>query len=415
MARPRAGDYDPRVTTSPPTDDFALAARATPLAPLIAAEIAREGPITFARFMALALGHTEHGYYPRAGLQWGAAGDFETAPEVHPIFGYLWARQVEECWEHLGRPAPFALVEVGAGSGSFAEAMLTWLRERAPDCFAALRMTVLDGSPRRVEEQRQRLAPHAVEAQPEQHVDHALLDDWLARDEPLTGVLISNELFDALPVHLVEQRDGVLHEWHVVLGAAGAFTLDLLPASTPELAAHFEALGVWPGEGCRAEVSLAAPELMQRLAARLARGYIVSIDYGHDAAALYARWRRMGTLMAFRAHSPQPDPLALPGLTDLTAHVDLTALAAAAVSAGCEVAPHVSQAEALTALGIGDALEAARARAAEDLGAYASARRAAETLLDPAGLGRIRVLVAAKGAPLDLRCLAPLDPPRAAR
>lgn len=395
------------MTTSPPPDDFALAARATPLAPLIAAEIGREGPITFARFMALALGHTEHGYYPRAGLQWGAAGDFETAPEVHPIFGYLWARQVEACWERLGRPAPFALVEVGAGSGAFAEAMLTWLRERAPDCFAALHMTVLDGSPRRVQEQRDRLAAQGFETG---RVEHALLDDWLARDETVTGVLISNELFDALPVHLVERRDGVLHEWHVTTTASGAFAFELLPPSTPALAAHFEALGVWPGDGCRAEVSLDAPALMQQLTARLARGYVVSIDYGHDAATLYASWRRMGTLMAFRAHSPQPDPLALPGLTDLTAHVDLTALANAATSAGCEVAAHVSQAEALAALGIGDALEAARARAAEDVGAYASARRAVETLLEPAGLGRIRVLVAVKDAPLDLRCLQPFVP-----
>lgn len=388
------------------TDDFALAARATPLAPLIAAEIAREGPMTFARFMALALGHPEHGYYGRAGLSWGAVGDFESSPEVHPIFGYLWARQVQECWERLGRPVPFGVVEVGAGSGAFAEAMLTWLRERAPDCFAALHMTVLDGHARRVEEQRTRLAGHAFGAG---RVEHTLLDEWLARDEPVTGVLISNELFDALPVHLVERREGALQEWHVGADASGALTLELRPPSTPALSAHFEALGVWPGEGCRAEVSLEAPVLMRGLAERLARGYIVSIDYGHDAATLYASWRRMGTLMAFRAHSPQPDPLALPGLTDLTAHVDLTALAAAATDAGYEVAPHVSQAEALSALGIGDALEAARARAAEDLGAYASARRAAETLLDPAGLGRIRVLVAAKGAPLDLRCLVPIQ------
>ena len=128
--------------------------------------------------------------------------------------------------------------------------------------------------------------------------------------------------------------------------------------------------------------------------------------YGHAAATLYASWRRMGTLMAFRGHSPQPDPLAAPGLTDLTAHVDFTTLARAAEAAGCTVAPHVSQAEALVALGIGENLEAARARAATDLAAYANARRAAETLLDSTGLGRIRVLVAAKGAPLDLSCLA---------
>ena len=395
------------------TDDFALAQRATPLAPVIAREIAESehGAITFARFMALALGHPEHGYYSRAGLAWGRAGDFETSPEVHPIFGYLWARQVEECWERLGRPSPFALVEVAGGSGAFMAAMLTWLRERAPDCFAVTRATVLDGHPRRIEEQRARLASMGFEA------EHALLDDWLARAEPVTGVIISNEFFDALPVHIVERRGDALMEWHVTAShpagagpagdvASGGLTFELRAASTPTLRDHLDALGVLPGDGCRAEVCLAAPEVMAQLARRLARGYLVSIDYGHDAPNLYASWRRMGTLMAFRAHSPQPDPLASPGLLDLTAHVDLTALARAAESEGCEVAPHRSQAEALIALGIGESLDAARERAASDFAAYGAARNAADTLLDQAGLGRIRVLIASKGAGIDVRCLA---------
>jgi SAM-dependent MidA family methyltransferase len=238
--------------------------------------------------------------------------------------------------------------------------------------------------------------------------EQVLAERWLARDEPFTGVIISNECFDALPVHLVERRDGSLLEWHVTLAETGSFAFELRDPSTPDLAEYFERLGLWPGDGARAEVSLNAPELMRRLAARVARGYIMSIDYGHDARTLYAPWRRMGTLMAFRDHSPQPDPLASPGLTDLTAHVDLTSLGAAAEAAGCEVAPHVSQAEALAALGIGEMLDAARERAGRDLAAYASARRAVETLLDPAGLGRIRVFVAAKQAPLALRCLTPL-------
>jgi SAM-dependent MidA family methyltransferase len=185
----------------------------------------------------------------------------------------------------------------------------------------------------------------------------------------------------------------------------------LAPPSTSDLEAHFEALGIWPGEGCRAEVSLEAPRLMRRVAALLERGYILTIDYGYDAATLYAPWRRMGTLMAFRNHSPQPDPLTLPGLTDLTAHVDLTSLGAAAKGAGFEVAHPTSQAEALVALGIGEALEVARARAEVDFGAFAAARRATETLLDPTGLGRIRVLAMAKGAPLDgLQCLKEVAP-----
>ena len=145
---------------------------------------------------------------------------------------------------------------------------------------------------------------------------------------------------------------------------------------------------------------------MRALAARVGRGYMLTIDYGYEAERLYAPWRRMGTLMAFRDHSPQPDPLAQPGLTDLTAHVDLTSLAAAAADSGFASAPPVSQTEALIALGIGEQLDAARARAADNLAAYATSRAASETLLDPAGLGRVRVVVMGRGVELaGSRCL----------
>ena len=394
-------------STPPPdgsraSDDFALAERSTPLGAVIEEEIAAGGGrITFERFMALALGHPQHGYYNRERLPWGADGDYETSPEVHSIFGYLWASQIAECWERLGRPEPFALVEVGAGSGRLATSILTWLRERAPDCAAAARPVLLDGHGRRLADQRSALEAMGLEA------EHALIDEWLARREPLDGVLISNEFFDALPVHVVERRDETLHEWYVTAKPDGGFAFDLGDASTPALHARFETLGVMPGDGCRAEVSLAASDAMTRLAARFKRGYLITIDYGYGPEDLYAPWRRMGTLMAFRHHSPQPDPLASPGLLDLTAHVDLASLAAAAN--GFSAAPHVSQAEALVALGIGEARDAARERAGRDFARFASERRAAETLLDPSGLGRIRVLVQAKDATLEgLRCLRPV-------
>ena len=349
--------------------------------------------------MELALGHPQHGYYARPGLAWGRDGDYETSPEVHPIFGYLWARQIAECWERLGSPAVFDLVEPGAGSGAFMASMLDWLRARAPGCHAAARVTVLDGHPRRVEEQRAALAARG-------HDVHAvLLADWLAEPDPIEGIVISNELFDAFPVHLVERRGDELREWYVAR-VDGGLQLELGEASTPDLAAYFARLGIEPGDGCRAEVSLAAVDAMRALASRVGRGYILTIDYGYEAERLYASWRRMGTLMAFRDHSPQPDPLAQPGLTDLTAHVDLTSLAAAAAESGFASAPPVSQTEALIALGIGEQLDAARARAASDLAAYATARAASETLLDPAGLGRVRVVVMGRGVELDgLTCL----------
>ena len=391
--------------TSTPPDDFALAARSTPLARFVLDEIdgAPERRITFARFMALALGHPVHGYYSRADLAWGARGDYETSPEVHPIFGYLWARQIEECWERLGRPARFDLVEVGAGSGAFSTAMLTWLRARAPECFAAVRPVLLDGHPNRLAAQRATLEAAGLSA------EHALLDDWLARPERITGVVISNEFFDALPVHLVTRHGEDLREWYVARASEpDTVTVVEDTPSTPDLAAHFLRLGISPGDGARAEVGLASFEALRRIAAKVERGYVLTIDYGYEARDLYASWRREGTLMAFRAHSPIPDPLSEPGRTDLTYHVDLTSLAAAALATGdgWHAAPPTSQAEALTVLGLPDALRVAESRAAEDALRFLADRRAAETLTDPTALGRIRVLVLARGAELDgLACL----------
>ncbi|GMU41390.1 MAG: SAM-dependent methyltransferase [Chloroflexota bacterium] len=383
-------------------DDFALAASSAPLLPVILRRIEEAGSrITFAEFMALALGHPDHGYYSRPGLRWGREGDFETSPEVHPIFGYLWARQVLECWDRLGRPAPFHLVEPGAGSGVFMAAMLTWLRARAPECFAAVRPVVLDGHPNRIADQRAALAARGFEA------EHALTEDWLRGTDPVTGVLISNEFFDALPAHLVERRGDDLLECYVA-AEDGGLAMTTGEPSTPAIRAAFDRLGLLPGEDARAEVSLAGPEVMRRLAARFERGYVLTIDYGYPASELYASWRKQGTLMAFRGHSPQPDPLAEPGLTDLTYHVDFTSLAAAAE--GWEAAQLTSQAQALTVLGLAEAVQIASARSHEDVQRYAAERRAAETLIDPTGLGRIKVLAMAKDAPLEgLRCLQPLE------
>ncbi|MEX1021987.1 MAG: SAM-dependent methyltransferase, partial [Dehalococcoidia bacterium] len=190
---------------------------------------------------------------------------------------------------------------------------------------------------------------------------------------------------------------------------SGALALVEGDPSTPAIAAYFDALGLLPGDGATAEVGLAAVDAMRRIAARVERGYILTIDYGYEARELYASWRTQGTLMAFRRHSPQPDVLAEPGLTDLTYHVDFTSLAAAA-GEGWTSAKPVSQSEALSVLGLPAAVRTAADRAAQDVHRYAAERRAADTLTDPSGLGRIRVLAMAKGAPLDgLRCLRPIE------
>jgi len=388
------------IDVTPGFDDFALAATDTPLAAVVRAEIETAGGrITFERFMALALSHPDHGYYCQEQIAWGRDGAYETSPEVHPIFGYLWARQILECWERIGTPARFDLVEIGGGSGAFTASILTWLRERAPECFAATRATVLDGHVHRLTQQRRTLEARGLQA------EHRLLEGWLQDDEPLTGVVISNEFFDALPVHLVERRGNELREWYVTASHSG-LQFELGEESTPDLAAYFERLGMLPGNECRAEVCLAAPEVMARIARRIERGYIFSIDYGHEARDLYTSWRRMGTLMAFRNHSPQPDPLSEPGVLDLTAHIDFTSIATAAANVGWDTALTVSQAEALTVLGLPEAMRAAEERAAGDLARFGEERRAAATLTNMEGLGRIRLLALARGTALEgLSCL----------
>ena len=386
----------------------------TPAALVIAEAIDEAGgSIPFARFMELALGHPEHGYYARAGLGWGAAGDYESSPEVHPLFGRLWARQIAECWQLLGRPRRFELVEVGAGSAAFSISMLHALREHHFECFAAARPVLLDGFRRRVEEQRAALSARGLAAR------HALLPEWTAEPGALTGVIYSNEFFDALPVHLVGRPapgggdggggdPGALVEWHVGRAPHGGFALEPGPPSTAELARHFARIGVRPAAGCRQEASLAAPAVARALARRLGRGYLITLDYGYESSELYAPWRRDGTLVAIRHHAPRQDPLACPGLADLTAHADLGALAGAFADEGLSTAPAVTQADALLALGIGGEVADARTRLSADVAAFARLRRAAEVLVDPAGLGRVRVLVAARGAPLaSLRCLRP--------
>ncbi len=392
------------------SDDLTRAEPPTPAARAIERAIdAAGGSIPFARFMELALGHPEHGYYARAGLAWGAAGDYESSAEVHPIFGSLWARQIAECWELLGHPASFELVEAGAGSGALAISILHSLREHHADCFAACRPVLLDGFRRRVEEQRAALSERGLAAR------HALLEDWIAEPGTITGVLYSNEFFDALPVHLVGRPAGDEHgpealvEWHVRRARGGGFVLAPGAPSTPELARHLDWIGMRPADGCRQELSLAVPAVARALARRIGRGYLLTLDYGYESAHLYAPWRRDGTLMAIRNHMLQPDPLAQPGRADLTAHVDLGALARALADEGLTTAPTVPQGEALIALGLGEAIAAARTWMSGDVAAYARMRRAAEVLVDPAGLGRMRVLAAARQAPLaGLRCLRPI-------
>ena len=384
-------------------DDLLITDTMTPLYDVICQEIENSnGQITFAKFMDLANSEPNFGYYSQQNLQWGPSGDYETSPEIHPMYGYLWAKQIFQCWHELDRPKKFSLIEIGGGSGKFILAILTWMKAKKPDCLNALEVTCLDGNTNRINEQKQLLESHG------HSTNHLLLNDWLNEGKTVTGVMISNEFFDSLPVHLVKNVNGELREFYVK-NVDGVLKLIEGEISDTAINIYFNNIGIIPGNGCNAEVGLIGAMLMEQFAKKLKRGYIFTIDYGYEAPTLFASWRYQGTLMAFKNHNPQQNILANPGRQDLTAHVDFTTLANSALKYNFNRAETVSQAEALTSLGLPKIMQLSAARAAKDFAKFVSERKAAENLTNLEGLGRTRILTLAKEANLSrLECLQPI-------
>jgi SAM-dependent MidA family methyltransferase len=360
----------------------------------ISAEIRRDGPMPFARFMQIALYDPEAGYYTadrgvdEDAVGPGRAGDFLTAPEGHPIFGWAIARHLESVWEALGRPARFVVREYGAGTGALAAGVLDGLRRADSALQEAIRYQAVDASPTRLEALRSRLETAGLGAS---------LEPFEPRPE--AGAIVANELLDALPVHRVEGgRDGALLERFVTLTSDGAFDTTVGPPSTPALAARLEAEGVELEPGQPGEVCLAIDRWVGDAAASLAAGELLLIDYGYPAAQLY-RPERGSTLRAYHRHRVHADPLVAIGRQDLTAHVDLTAVERAAAAAGLASIGRTTQAAFLAALGTGELLVGLQADPATDLAGYLEARAALVRMLDPRVTGGFAVLAFGRGLP----------------
>ncbi len=358
------------------------------LVAIIRAEIAASGPMTFARFMDLALYHPEHGYY--AGNRGpGRDADFLTAPEAHPIFGWSIATQVEEVWERLGRPAPFTVREYGSGTGSLAAGLVDGLARRRSPLRPLLRYRAVERGGARLAQLRDRLASVGGEdvLEPE-------------TGDPITGVVIANEVLDALPVHRVVGRPGGgIDERFVTVGDDGAFAALTGPA-TPGLAERLASEGVALQPGQDAEVCLTLDGWIAEASAGLDRGLLLLVDYGHPAAALYAPTR--GSLLrAYLRHRVHADPFVNVGRQDLTAHVDLTAVERAGAAAGLDHLGTTRQGAFLAGLGAGDLLVGLQDTPGVDIAAYLEARAALMRMLDPAATGGFGVVLLGRGLATD--------------
>ncbi len=363
-------------------DEFESATENAVLVDLLRKRIAAEGAITFHDYMETVLYHPQHGYYASREPM-GREGDYLTSPEIHQIFGSLVAKQIAQFWELLGRPGRFDVVEQGAGSGILARDILRWARRRAPEFAAALRYQIVDVSPSLKRRQAETLAEYQVEWQDE-------------LPQGIEGCLLSNELLDSFAVHRIVHRDGQLFEVYVAL-EDGRFEEVSGPASTNRIAEYFADLGFWPGDGCVSEVNLEAIDWMKSAAQSMAKGFVLTFDYGYEAEDLYAPWRRDGTLMCFYRHNPSTDPFARVGKQDMTSHVDFTTLMRGGEAHGLTTAGFTTQSRFLSALGIEAGVDKVAKESPDALEEYYSRRRAVQELIDPAGLGRVRVLAQSRG------------------
>ena len=399
-AAPRT-DSVPGTDNSRPGGEGPQAGADPALRDVLRDEILAGGPITFARFMERALYEPGHGYYMAPEARPGRAGDFLTSPEAHWLFGRTIARQVAECWERLERPSPFTIREYGAGRGALAAPLLAGMRDEAPDAYAAVRYEAVEANPHRLADLRDRLVGDglagALGEMPERPPS--------AGATGLEGVVLANEFLDALPVHRVERRRGELVE--IGVGWRDGRFVDAPMPPSPGLAEYLRRVGAVLDEGQQTEVNLGIRAWLERLGDELARGWVFAIDYGLPAAELHAARRPRGTLKGVAAQHVETDPYAAVGRQDLTAHVDLTELELAARDAGFEMVGRTSQGRFLVALGLGDLLVAAQARAGSVTEALET-RSAAMWLLDPRRTGGFEVTVLARGVRAD-RPLRGLD------
>lgn len=363
-----------RPTELPAPDGNALAASRA-LVERMRAELRAHGNwMSFSRYMELALYEPGLGYYAAGSAKLGRGGDFVTAPELGPLFAQTLAAQVAPLLEAAGG----AILELGAGSGALAQALIAELAQagvKPPEYF------ILEPSAELRDRQRQRIGARAT---------------WLERlPESFSGVMLANEVADAMPVHAVAWTDRGIKERGVCENEGELAWAERAASGSALDAANAIEIHLPPSGRYESEIGFAAQAWVATLAARLQRGALLVIDYGFARGEYYHPQRSMGTLMCHYRHYAHGDVFLYPGLQDITAHVDFSALADAAAEAGLDVLGYATQAQFLVNCGITEVL--ARTPAS-DVARYLPRAAEANTLLSPSEMGELfKVLALGRG------------------
>jgi SAM-dependent MidA family methyltransferase len=370
----------------------------TPLAALLSERIRRFGPITFAEYMRECLYHPIHGYYSQPEAH--RFGDYITSVDVHAIFGRLLARQFAEMWEQLDRPREFLLVEAAAGTGRLAGHILEFAQSQLSDFFKACSYVAVERSPTRCDQLGNHLSHFIKRGKCRSSIE-------IPARIP-AGCVFSNELLDALPVHRVVQQRGALKEIFVTTDGK-VFSEIPHPLSTGAISEYFAAQQITLADGQLAEAGLEACDWISEIARRLDRGFVLTIDYGHEAGGLFDAHHQSGTVLSYSRHQVSHNLYATPGEQDLTAHVNFTALRQWGARESLETLGLLTQTAFLLALGKGNDFEDLYDTGMDE-SSRLRARLQLKTLIYPEGLGeRFQVLLQQKNVPnSQLTALEPL-------
>lgn len=345
--------------------------------------------------MAAALYEPELGYYQRSDLpRWGRTGDYRTAPETSPVFGATFGQYFADSFDLLGSPEEANIREVGPGGGDFAAACLTFLHDYQPDFFPSVVYSADEISIASQRKLRKKLKLFSSQVRVG-HSPHVSSPGW-------TGIVFANELLDAFPVTRVRVKDGNLRELRVTTDRNGGFCWYTEQDADLTLAEYLDDVGLFLAEGQTADISLDARDWWVQTATDLAHGYLITVDYGHEAADLFAPGVRPdGSLRAIADHQLQLDPLAAPGRLDLTSSVDWTTIRNAGETAGLETIFFGGLDRFLLEAGALDVLE--QLAEERDEATVAALRQSVRDLILPGGLaGSFQVLVQGRLTPATL-------------
>ncbi|MGI6685485.1 MAG: class I SAM-dependent methyltransferase [Bacillota bacterium] len=336
-----------------------------------------QGPLTFASFMELVLYHQEYGYYNSGQPIIGKEGDFYTSVHVSSLFGELITEQLADM-ANLFEGSVFQLVEYGAGKGFLAYDILETMEKNYPDLFSCTHYYIIEAGRELKKGQQKLLSVFGNRVR--------WIDSLNMVDKPFRGCVLSNELVDAFPVHLVKNEEGELKEIYVI--AENQEIKEITgPLSTPVLKDYFDSMGIRLLEGQRGEVCLAAKNWLKEIGETLDQGFVITIDYGYEADLLYHPIRKDGTIMCYKKHKSSPNPYINLGEQDITAHVNFTALQKWGNEFGLTTTGFTNQMHFLFNLGM-----------VEKLSKNPEKALSAQHLLDPEGMGGIfKVLIQQKG------------------